>query len=141
MSIFHILDSTCVLNDRSHTNQWWCHWNRNLAMSKSSWRAPILLLCKLLLSFKADVREGLCQKYNKEKEEKYEHSKYLDHEPTVGGNVLEIFDNFIMSCFNIQFCILNICINPEKNQNDVNTWWNMKQNLPTLVYLPTFLCS
>lgn len=54
----------------------------------------------------------LRQKHNEEDEEEDKDGEDLDHEPSIGGDRLEIFEDFPMSRLHMEFSVQNICIYP-----------------------------
>lgn len=47
-------------------------------------------------------------------EENGENEKDLDHQPSVRGDRLEVFEDFCVSGLNVQLCVFHIGINPER---------------------------
>lgn len=68
-------------------------------------------------------KDTLGQEYNKENKEKYKNSENFYHEPTIWCDGLEVPQNFTVSSFNIQFCILDIGIDPEGQR--IILLWNL----------------
>lgn len=51
---------------------------------------------------------------DKDDEENGENEKDLDHQPTVRGDRLEVFEDFCVSGLNVQLCVFHIGIDPER---------------------------
>lgn len=45
-------------------------------------------------------------------EEDHQHEEYLNHEPAIGGDGLEVFEDLGVSHFHVQLSVLHIGINP-----------------------------
>lgn len=67
------------------------------------------------------------EKDNKDDEEDDQDQKYLDHEPAVGGDGLEVFEDLHVSSLHIQLGVLHVSIDPR-------TEWDSKFNNTIPVY-------
>ena len=68
--------------------------------------------------FKIEVRKicifpFLCHKHHEDDEEDDENSEDLDHEPAIGRNRLEVFEDLAVSSLDIQMGVFNIGIDSE----------------------------
>ena len=56
--------------------------------------------------------QGSTQEDNEDDCEDQHHQEDLEHEPAVGGDVLEVLEQFSVCCLNIQLCLIYIGVDP-----------------------------
>lgn len=77
---------------------------------------------------------SLSEEDNKDDEEDDEDQKDLDHQPTIGGNWLEVFKDLCVCGFYVELGVLNISVNPVKFKD------TKKKNLKYIQVSIFFLC-
>lgn len=60
----------------------------------------------------------LSEEDDKDDEEDDEDEKDLDHQPAVGGDWLEVFEDLCVSAVHVQLGVFNVSVNPEREARE-----------------------
>lgn len=70
---------------------------------------------------------SLREEDDEDDEENYEDKKDLNHQPAVGGDRLEVFEDFRVSGLDVQLCVLHVGVNPAGKRQQVRGDSNIYQ--------------